>query len=697
MPPPVRRRRRHLLLKILGAVALLFLAAVVAIPYIISSDWGRRRVAAAMSESMHTDVQLEDFDFGWFSGVGIDGLRIANPAGFDASHPFLQLRHMRGDLGLWQALRGNFEITGAVDGLQLFLDQDVDGRTNAEALGGGSKDGGGGGGGGNGGRPDPEMLQRLRLDLALTDSTLEIRRGGQLLESVRDIACKVNKVPGSPVFDLQLDATTDPAGGKPGKLQVHATVDSAAMTVDSDVAVARLDLAHYQPVVDVFVPPGGASIAGIVDANLQAHVTGEGADRRLVMDGSIAVEQPQFAGSLLQGMTIKAVRWSMTPQLIVALDADDMPTRIDASKFTADLGCLQLRGLDGAATEKMLGGKPGLGFETSLDVDVLASYGGPLPEQLRNVGGVVSGKVAVPFTGLQMPPLEQLLADVEVDAAVQARHLVVSGFDLSGLDASLRMQDGKLAFDTGKGTQLNTGGLQLQLQSDLQQPSALPFQLQLHWRGGKVAGETTALLRYVVPLLAGVQATAASFDSGIDLGLELKGAAMPQSGQSWLQLLNTWEGSGNIALTDGEVQPAPALQGLLSLLGQQGSLAIDRLAGGFTLKQGTIDTQLMRWISKGQDYGLSGKVRLDGKLDVGIDVTAMLQQHKDGQKVAAVLGDRKLMVGLDGTLEAPQLSLPDVGKLLAEALQQDAGQTLQQTARDALQKALDDLLKGKKK
>jgi hypothetical protein len=238
-----------------------------------------------------------------------------------------------------------------------------------------------------------------------------------------------------------------------------------------------------------------------------------------------------------------------------------------------------------------------------------------MPAQLRNIGGVVRGKVALPCAGAAVPPLEQLLDGVDADASVAVQHLAFAGFDLTNLDARLRVQNGKLGLTTGTGTLLNLGGLQLDLQSDLTRTATMPFQLQLQWRGGKVAGETAALLRYAVPLLAGLQGEAANFTSGIDLSLELQGAALPQTGQSWLQLLNTWQGSGDIALANGEVLPAPALQGLLSFLGQQGKLAIDRLAGGFTLQQGTVESKLMRWVSKGRDYGLTGKVQLDGKLD----------------------------------------------------------------------------------
>lgn len=104
-----------------------------------------------------------------------------------------------------------------------------------------------------------------------------------------------------------------------------------------------------------------------------------------------------------------------------------------------------------------------------------------------------------------------------------------------------------------------------------------------------------------------------------------------------------------LELRDGSFAPTASLAGLCDLLGQPQRLAIDRLAGAFTMQQGTIATKAMRWVSKGQEYGLTGNVHLDGRLDV----TSLLQQHKDGRVIAAALGGRPLLAGLTGMLDAP--------------------------------------------
>ena len=708
MPPAVPRRRRHRLLKTFAALLLLFVLALLALPWLASADWSRRRIEAALSGELQAEVHLDAVHASWWSGFGLDGLVIANAAGFDSSHPFLQLSTLRFDFSFWRALRGQVSMSGEVQGLRLYVDQLADGRTNYEVLF--HK------GAGRGSAPAPrpssgpnvpvpandndllDMLQSLQLDVTATDVVVEIRRDGKLMESVRDASLELTKALGATLFKVDADATLGPPTAAPGKVMLHADAEARDRTFDAALSTTNLQLQRYQPLVDALLPADALHMSGVVTANLQARVVDGAEGRRLVVDGDATVTAPDFSGTLLQGMRLVAPKWSLAPKLLVALDADDQPLRIDATQFAADLGCLQLQGLDAAATKVLLGDQQGLGFDCRLDVDALASYGGPMPSELRNIGGVVQGQLALPLHGAAMPPLQQLLASTRADAKVQLRQLSFAGFSLQQLDSVLKLSGGKIELSTGTATLLNQGPLQFTLSSDLQQRDTLPFRLSLHWQGGKVDGQTSELLRYAVPLLAGLQDNTASFTSGIDLSLELQGTALPQTGQNWLQLLNTWRGSGNVALADGELLPAPALQSLLGLLGQQKKLAIDKLSGAFTMQQGTIETKVMRWISKGQDYGLSGKVGLDGALDFGLDLTALLKQHKDGAKIAAVLGNQKLMAGLAGNLDAPRLGLPDLGSLLGSALQQEAQKLLKDKAGNAVQKALEDLLhKSRKK
>lgn len=690
--PPRSRRWRWLWLSLL-LLLLLVVGVLLVAPMVASSDWARARVAAALGEQLHTEVQLQRLEVGW-SGIAVGGLRIANAAGFDPAHPFLQLRDAELRFGLWRALFGHYELAARVDGLQLYVDQ-VGGRTNVEALLPGRTGGTGPGDGGDR-QPDRRLLRELRLDLELQDGLVELRRDGQLLESVRELHGKIEKQPGSPRFELEVAAALRPSGGgEPGRLAAHADVDSDTLAVDAALQCRRLDLARWQPLADAVLGGGALSLGGVVDGDATAKVVGQGDGRQLQSDGRLEVDAPRLSGSLLRGMQVAAAKWQLLPKFTLTLDADDRPRGFDATQFAADLGAVRLRGLDAAAATQLLGGGQGLGIACEVDLEQLATYGGPVPVALRGSGGKLQARAALPFGG-ELPQPEQLLAALVADADLAVQRFELLGFQLEHLAADVGLQQGKLKLATGSGTLLNAGAVTLQVDGDLAAAGALPLAVQLGWKDGKVAGGTAPVLRYAVPLLAGLQGDAASFQSHVDLQLQLQGNARPLPEQNWVQVFDSWHGSGEIALSQGSLAPAPALQGLLALVGEGGRLAIDRLQGGFTLQQGTIKSELLSWISKGQEYALSGAVHLDGRLDFGLDLTAMLQQHKDGRKIAAVLGGNKLRAGLGGTLDAPQLALPDLAQLLAGAAQQGLEEQVQKQAGDALQKLLD-ALKGRKK
>jgi hypothetical protein len=466
------------------------------------------------------------------------------------------------------------------------------------------------------------------------------------------------------------------------------------MAVDAAVETTGFDLARYQPIADAFLEPGALTqLEGIATGRLQVRTRGK---TEVELGGDMAIESPRVAGALLRGMHVAAARWQLQPALRLAFGAPgELPT-IDASNFAVDLGFARLQGIAGEALGEALGGQPGLGCRLDVDLDQLTEFGGPIPELLRSAGGRATGTVAVPLPAGPLPPWQSLLAGVVLDSDVRATSVRFAGFDLSALAGTLAMRGGELSLRTLEGTLLNTGPLALTVKSDLRALDTMPCDLAVVWRDGRVGGEASKALRYAVPVLAGLRESA-DFASRIDLRLDLEGPARRQPGQSWLQWLDRWSGGGDVALREGAFTPAPALAGLLSAFGQEQKLAIDSLAGGFTLQAGTLQAKAMRWLSKGREYVLGGKVGLDGALDFGLDVTAMLEQHRDGRAIAALLGDAKLVAGLTGTVDAPALGLPDLGKLLESAAKKQGRELLEKQGEEALKKAVESIFKRPKK
>lgn len=692
------RRRRRRRWRLFGFSLIGLAVLVVAAPHALNLGFVRRKVEAAIGESMGTEVRLGQLGFSWFAGISLGDLRIENPPDFGRERPMLTLRSLRGDVALLQLVRGRIDLSGSIDGLAVYFEQDAAGRSNLEALGGEGRSSGGA----VEIEPDSDStdLARLRLDFDLQDGLVEIRRNGELLESLRNLHCKLNKEFGSQILrmDLRTDLHRPDRPDHPGNLALRADVDAQTMVVDSQLTAAGLDLSRYRPLLAAFLAPGDVTaLQGLVNGTVQARARGKGDDQEVFLEGSLTVETPRIAGALLQGMDVQAPRWTLSPNLQIQLGRSGSVPTVAAERFALDLGFATARGLTGAELQETLAGRTGLGLGYTLDLDALAGFGGPMPAMLKGAGGRVTGRLVLPITGGAMPDFARLHEIVLADAQVQARRIAVAGFELADLGSTVQLRDGGFRLQTTTGTLLNAGALTLDLSADLKDLKRLPFQFGVQWRGGKLRGESASLLRYAVPLLAGLQ-EGADLDGAIDLGLRLNGPALRLSGESWLQFFDTWSGDGMLALDGASVSPNQGLRDLLAAVSAgDRRLVMDRFGGAFTLAQGAVKSQLMEWEHKGRKYGLQGSTRLDGTMDWAIDLTAMLQQHKDGQKIVAALGGKPLRAGLGGTLDAPRFAMPDLAGLLQSGLQNAAGDLLKEKAGETLQKGLEGLLGGRKK
>ncbi len=199
---------------------------------------------------------------------------------------------------------------------------------------------------------------------------------------------------------------------------------------------------------------------------------------------------------------------------------------------------------------------------------------------------------------------------------------------------------------------------------------------------GTVTADAVRILRYAVPLLAGAEdGPGLDFRSAITSELHLAGPAIPGDGESVLEWLDRWKGNGRLLLENCSFTPAPALQSMFESAGKRARLELDYLDATFTISEGYVETTLMNLESKGRRYGLQGRTSLDGTIDYSVDLTGMLEGHRDGERIREILGDQPLRAILTGSLDEPELGMPDLTQLLESALQ------------GAVQKSLKDLLK----
>ena len=538
------------------------------------------------------------------------------------------------------------------------------------------------------------------FDLGLDAREVVIARNGEPIDQFAAIKIAASKSQGSPKLRTLLELEGVAGEGK-SKSSLLCTAESDTKTkfTRGVLQLAGIQLAEWRRFAGDSISIEDLSRAdGTVSGRLDFEAD-FGSARRVDVNGDVAIAAPRFEGALLNGASLRAERFVFSPSIRLLAPDLDGKNRIDLGKTSLDLGFLRVMSLDAAAREQR-GIRDGGALEFTGDLTAIAALGGPFA-QLQGTTGKASGILALPkelFEG-DLDSALAVLRDVSklrADAEITGLSRSYKGFDVLDARVTAKLENGMLTAQSAESTRVNAGPLQIALRADATK-EAMPFELSLAWKGGAVAGEAAELLRYLVPLLAGASGKAADFRSVCDLDVSLDGFALRRGDENALQWLDRWSGKGAITLTNGRVVPAPALQPLLSLLGQPQELAIDRLSSTFALQQGAITHRAMKWISKGQDYGLSGKVRLDGGMELGMDLTSLLQQHKDGKAIAGFLGDAPLTASIAGTIDAPKLATPDLSKLLQQALQAAPRQLLEQRGQDLLQKGLDRLFGDKKK
>lgn len=703
-PPKPRRRLWKVLLLVVGIPFALLLAAVFLGPYAIGLTAVRTQIAERASAQLGAPCRIDTLAWSWSHGVRIAGLEIGNPPGFPQERPALRLREATLDVALGTLFGGRVDVKGDIAGLELFVEQRADGQTNLQALGQGSRGSGAGGrdGGGSGKRAgDDTGLANVQANVTLRESGVEIRREGQLLESLSKLSGNLEKPFGMADLTAQLLASLLPlAGGEPGQIQMHAAVDPATGQAKGALSLVGVDLHRFEPLVETFAPGKLTALAGVANGDVQ--VEWRAADD-LTVAGQLRIDSPVVGGPALDGMTLTAPHWHLSPRLGMAPGADATAPRVTTDGFVLDLGFLQVEGLAADAKEPALPNGERPNFAWHVDTDGLGDLSKRLPDWLQLRGGKWHGTARV--------PLDEVLADpskatqlVRGRFEVLAEQLTVAGNDFSGAALSGTLSDGALAIATAPTMQLAGGGFTLSCNVDASQLENLPLSLSLRWNGGRLSGNAIQLLRYAVPLFAGVDANTAQLSGLCDLELNLSGPARPAEGESVLQLLNRWSGDGTVGLRQATVAPAGQLAGLLApmgalsqLLGPQatlgdgGKLAIDDLSAPFRFSAGAVETTATKWLAKGNAIGLSGKVRLDGGIDYGIDLSALLAGHKDGQRVLQALGGALPAARLAGSLTAPTLGLPDLSHVAQKLLESE----VKNRGVDLLKKGLEDLLKPK--
>lgn len=662
LPPKKRRRLLRIFVIAFCALATLVLVA----PYALSLGYLQSRVEAELNNNLDGKCEVADVAFSWYSGVSIKDLRIANPAGFPTERPAIVMKGMKADVSVFSLLFGKLLGNAQIDGLEINVEQNADGASNLQELAP---------------KPDtqtetsnpadentgkPVSVVDLGFDFELNNCAVTIRQEGQVLEQLSDFQCVASSTNDS--GDINIDAN-----GKllAGDLVLAVLVEPELQATDVKMVTHGLDLSSWKPLIDAFMPGQVTMLTGKVNGDIAATI---GRKNKMQLTGELTIDSPRIAGPVVQGMDLKADQWQITPVLTLGGGSS---SDIDASNFAIDLEWLHVQGQPATAS-----GQVTLAYD--MNVAKLAEFGGPIPETLKSSGSRLQGTISIPSNELPEDAAGWINALI-TNANLSLKSLNIAGFALRDIGLNVALADGGLRLATSEGSKIDGGALVAVFDIDLNNLATMPLSGSISWQGGKLSGGATQTLRYVVPLFAGLEASAAQVLGDVNLEFAFDGPAMMQQDESVLEWLDTWTGSGSLGLANTAFAPSKKLSGLLAPLGpltknalsigENGRLKIDSFKAPFAFAKGVVTSTKSEWAAAGQKIGLSGNIDFDGKMNYSIDFSSLLKGHKDGQKILKALNGRLPPAILAGSIDDPKLNLPELGNV-AESLIKQQGKSL---------------------
>jgi uncharacterized protein involved in outer membrane biogenesis len=489
---PKRKKKHRIpkalrkLLSAVGVFASLVAAAMLLLPFALSSEFARARIVQAVSQATGKPASLGTIAFSWGEGLRLDGLSIGR-GGLRDSEFLCSLDSLRADAGLLSLLRGKARLTLELKGLRLRV---VPGQATPQQPAAPKT------------APLPQVLRqgfaalraglepmRLPLDAALlvdlSDATVRIAPQGKAntLE-LRNITFRLD-APSVKHAQIVCRAALDPVlGDAPlDPIRLDARIDALCN------ADGRLDLAHAQVSLELAAPGAHAAIHGAPATGLKSELR---ADLRQCATayGPVLPGLPELDGSLAVGLTLaQSEKARLKASLLVfadALCAGGGPlggksfgpltmsllqeAELDGEAETAQLpgsldmaGHTQARwraGLDGVRD-----GKPSVTLDVGpLDMDLaplLAAAKGMLPP------GLAVGAAKLRFEGLRVDALlpQTLDGSPQVEASARALSLDASGISRRDKTGLVRIGRAQISLDKALAALPSDGQGSMELQA----------------------------------------------------------------------------------------------------------------------------------------------------------------------------------------------------------------------------------------
>ena len=276
--PALARRKRRRWPWVVGIILVLLIGLLLTLPTIISSGAGRSIVVSHVNEHLNGRLQVNDWSFGWATGIRLDGLIIDDASG----RQILQLRHFSTGLTLLDALRGKFDLGKTeVEGLDILVSREADGALNwthlakTDSVGSGQKPSAPAEPSSTSKSPEPAKLPMVRGDVVVGNCTITYEdRSAQHQPTVylRSVQAHVDIPDLNQTITDSFSATMQVGTAKPGTIQSNGTIaavkdNAIAMngsSIDQTLLIQGIDLVGFSTVLSAGQAPlevtrGGAT------------------------------------------------------------------------------------------------------------------------------------------------------------------------------------------------------------------------------------------------------------------------------------------------------------------------------------------------------------------------------------------------------------------------------------------------------
>lgn len=433
---------------VIGAVVVLMVVLILAVAFLVDPNDYKDEIAAAVEESTGRTLTIEgDLSLTYFPWIGIEtgAVSLGNAAGFEGS--MLELQRAEARLKLIPLIMGNLEVGMLiVEGLQVNLAVDEQGRDSWSDMGGDAADGSADTASG------PDSLSIGGVEVLGARLVFDDRSAG-VRHVVDPLNLELGALAPGQATDLVLEFVTvtgDPEMTVRGELETRIAVDLSAGRYRLDDLVSRFG-ASGGPVpgeemetrltlvtLEFDTEAGSMAIQGlaaeVAGLALEADIEGSQMMDAPTLNGRISVPRADLADTLSQlGMAYRAIDPSVMSSF--SLDAD----------FAASSNSLELSKLNATLDDTTLSGRFGivdlsrsaLRFNLKLDRIDLDRYL-PRPDDAPSAD---AGQ-AVPLSEVEIPVAT--IRGLDLDGELAAGEIRFAGLTSTAVKLKLRASDGQL-------------------------------------------------------------------------------------------------------------------------------------------------------------------------------------------------------------------------------------------------------------